>query len=141
MKHRHPPIRSSFAAAPLILLALALLAACGAKDDAKGAAQPGGAMPPPPTVGIVTVVPQVVALQTELPGRVEPVRVAQVRARVNGVVLKRQFVEGSEVRAGQPLFLIDPAPYQAALDTARAQRATPIAAAVPQPSYSAVPAR
>jgi membrane fusion protein, multidrug efflux system len=123
VKHRHLPIRSSFAAAPLILLALALLAACGARDDAKGAAPPGGAMPPPPTVGIVTVAPQVVALQTELPGRVEPVRVAQVRARVNGVVLKRQFVEGSEVRAGQPLFLIDPAPYQAALDTARAQLA------------------
>ena len=123
MKPRHLPIRSPLAAAPLILLALALLAACGAKDDAKGAAPPGGAMPPPPTVGVVTVAPQVVALQTELPGRVEPVRVAQVRARVNGVVLKRQFVEGSEVRAGQPLFLIDPAPYQAALDTAKAQLA------------------
>ena len=123
MKPRHLPIRSPLAAAPLVLLALALLAGCGAKDDAKGAAPPGGAMPPPPTVGVVTVAPQVVALQTELPGRVEPVRVAQVRARVNGVVLKRQFVEGSEVRAGQPLFLIDPAPYQAALDTAKAQLA------------------
>jgi len=123
VKPRHLPIRSPLAAAPLVLLALALLAGCGAKDDAKGAAPPGGAMPPPPTVGVVTVAPQVVALQTELPGRVEPVRVAQVRARVNGVVLKRQFVEGSEVRAGQPLFLIDPAPYQAALDTAKAQLA------------------
>ena len=48
---------------------------------------------------------------------------AQVRARVNGIVLKRQFEEGSEVRAGQPLFLIDPAPYQAALDSATAQLA------------------
>jgi membrane fusion protein (multidrug efflux system) len=105
------------------VLVLALLAGCGAKDEAKRAAPPGGAMPPPPAVGVVAVVPQVVALQTELPGRVEPVRVAQVRARVNGVVLKRQFVEGSEVRAGQPLFLIDPAPYQAALDTAKAQLA------------------
>ena len=123
MKPRNLPIRSPLAVAPLVLLALALLAGCGAKDDAKGAAPPGGAMPPPPTVGVVTVAPQVVALQTELPGRVEPVRVAQVRARVNGVVLKRQFVEGSEVRAGQPLFLIDPAPYQAALDTAKAQLA------------------
>ena len=74
-------------------------------------------------MGVITVAPQIVALQTELPGRVEPVRVAQVRARVNGVVLKRQFVEGSEVRAGQPLFLIDPAPYQAALDSAQAQLA------------------
>jgi len=105
------------------VLVLALLAGCGAKDEAKRAAPPGGAMPPPPAVGVVAVAPQVVALQTELPGRVEPVRVAQVRARVNGVVLKRQFVEGSEVRAGQPLFLIDPAPYQAALDTAKAQLA------------------
>lgn len=124
MKPCHCPIRSSLAAAaPLFLLALALLAGCGAKDEPKGAASPGGAMPPPPTVGVVTVAPQVVALQTELPGRVEPVRVAQVRARVNGVVLKRQFVEGSEVRAGQQLFLVDPAPYQAALDTAKAQLA------------------
>jgi len=124
VKPRHLPFRSPLAAAaPLVLLALALLAGCGAKDDAKGAAPPGGVMPPPPAVGVVTVAPQVVALQTELPGRVEPVRVAQVRARVNGVVLQRQFVEGSEVRAGQPLFLIDPAPYQAALDTAKAQLA------------------
>lgn len=110
------------AAAPLALITLALLAGCGAKNDAKGAA-PAGGMPPPPAVGIVTVAPQVVALQSELPGRVEPVRVAQVRARVNGVVLKRQFAEGSEVRAGQPLFTIDPAPYQAALDSAAAQLA------------------
>jgi membrane fusion protein (multidrug efflux system) len=99
------------------------LAACSGKDGAKGGAAPGGGMPPPPAVGVVTVAPQVVALQTELPGRVEPLRVAQVRARVNGVVLKRQFVEGSEVKAGQPLFLIDPAPYQAALDSASAQLA------------------
>jgi membrane fusion protein (multidrug efflux system) len=61
-----------------------------------------------------------VALRAELPGRVEALRVAQVRARVNGVVLKRLFSEGSDVRAGQPLFQIDPAPYQAALDAAQA---------------------
>jgi len=108
---------------PALVLALVTLAACDAKDGAKGGTAPGGGMPPPPAVGIVTVAPQVVALQTELPGRVEPLRVAQVRARVNGVVLKRQFVEGSEVKAGQPLFLIDPAPYQAALDSAHAQLA------------------
>ena len=98
-----------------------LFAACGGGD--KAAPGPGGTAPPPPQVGVVTVAPQVVVLQTELPGRVEPLRVAQVRARVNGVVLKRQFVEGSAVRAGQPLFLIDPAPYQAALDSASAQLA------------------
>jgi membrane fusion protein, multidrug efflux system len=115
--------RHRCAGLPLVL-ALALLSACGggSGSNAPGGA-PGGGMPPPPPVGVVTVAPQVVALQTELPGRVEPVRVAQVRARVNGVVLKRQFVEGSEVRAGQPLFLVDPAPYQAALDSASAQLA------------------
>jgi membrane fusion protein (multidrug efflux system) len=74
-------------------------------------------------VGVVTVAQQAVALQTELPGRVEALRVAQVRARVNGVVLQRQFAEGSEVKAGQVLFQIDPAPYQAALDSAAAQLA------------------
>ncbi len=120
---RHFPFRlPPRAAAPMLVLALALLAGCGGKEGTPGAA-PAGGMPPPPTVGVLTVAPQVVALQTELPGRVEPVRVAQVRARVNGVVLRRQFVEGSEVVAGQSLFLIDPAPYQAALDSASAQLA------------------
>ena len=109
--------------APLLAVACAVwLAACGAKDTPAGG-PPGGGMPPPPAVGVVTVAPQVVALQTELPGRVEPQRVAQVRARVNGVVLKRQFTEGGEVKAGQPLFLIDPAAYQAAVDSANAQLA------------------
>lgn len=78
---------------------------------------------PPPAVGVVTVAQQAVPLQTELPGRVEAVRTAQVRARVNGVVLKRLFTEGSEVKAGQPLFQIDAAPYQASLDSALAQLA------------------
>jgi len=67
--------------------------------------------------------PQTVPLLTELPGRVESLRTAQVRARVNGVVLKRQFVEGSMVKAGQALFLIDPASYLAAVDIAAAQLA------------------
>jgi membrane fusion protein (multidrug efflux system) len=62
-----------------------------------------------------------VALQTELPGRIEPVRVAQVRARVSGVVQRRLFREGSDVKAGQVLFRIDPAPYQATVDSAQAQ--------------------
>ncbi|WP_431260505.1 efflux RND transporter periplasmic adaptor subunit [Roseateles chitinivorans] len=75
---------------------------------------------PPANVGVVTVGQQAVALQTELPGRVEALRTAQVRARVNGVILKRLFTEGSEVKAGQALFLIDPAPYQAQLDSANA---------------------
>ena len=113
--------------ATVALIAALLLAACGAEKAAPGApgtpGTPGGGMPPPPPVGVVTVAPQTVALQTELPGRVEAQRTAQVRARVTGVVLQRQFREGSEVRAGTPLFLIDPLPYQAALDSALAQQA------------------
>ena len=119
---RHAPSSplpiTRFAAATLALVALATLGACGAKN----AAAPGGpgANRPPPEVGVIVTRFEAVALQTELPARVEPVRVAQVRARVNGVVLRRLFQEGSEVKAGQPLFQIDPAPYQAALDSARA---------------------
>jgi membrane fusion protein (multidrug efflux system) len=97
------------------LAALAMLCACGQKDAA-----PGGGNRPPPEVGVIVTKLEPVALQTELPGRVEPVRVAQVRARVNGVVLKRLFQEGSEVKAGQVLFQIDPAPYEPALNSARA---------------------
>jgi membrane fusion protein (multidrug efflux system) len=104
-----------------LLLSLALLgAAC---SDGGGSAAPagGGMQMPPPQVGVVTVQPEAVALQTELPGRVEALRTAQVRARVNGVVQQRLFREGSEVRAGQPLMRIDPAPYQAALASSQAQ--------------------
>ena len=108
--------RYALALTPLALL----LAACGAKDGAPGAAAGGAGGPPPATVGVVTVANEAVALQTELPGRVSAVRVAQVRARVNGVVLKRLFVEGSEVKAGQTLYQIDPAPYRAAFDSAQA---------------------
>ena len=71
-------------------------------------------------LAVVTVAPQTAPLSVELPGRVEASRVAQVRARVNGIVLKRLFREGSEVKAGQLLFQIDPAPYQAAVDSAKA---------------------
>ena len=102
---------------PLVVAVVAVLTGCGAKDGA--AAAPGG-MPPPPAVGVVTVALTNVALQTELPGRVEALRVAQVRARVNGVVLKRLFAEGSEVKAGQALFQIDAAPYKANYDSANA---------------------
>lgn len=103
---------------PLLVSLAAVLTACG-KDEKAAGGPPGGGMPPA-NVGVVTVGAQAVALQTELPGRVEALRTAQVRARVNGVVLKRLFTEGSEVKAGQALFLIDPAPYQAALDSANA---------------------
>ncbi|MCJ0764630.1 efflux RND transporter periplasmic adaptor subunit [Variovorax terrae] len=100
-------------------LALALLlAGCGAKDAAQ--AQGGGGGMPPPEVGVVTVTPGDVGLVTELPGRLEASRIAQVRARAAGILQKRLFREGSDVKAGQPLFQIDPAPYAAAYESAQA---------------------
>ena len=90
--------------------------ACGPSGNPQG----GGDAPPPPEVGVITVALRPVGLVTELPGRLEASRVAQVRARVAGIVLRRLFVEGSDVKAGQPLFQIDPAPYQATLASTQA---------------------
>lgn len=79
--------------------------------------------PPPPMVPEVayqTLQPETVLLSTELPGRTSPYLVAEIRPQVNGLILKRLFQEGSEVREGDVLYQIDPAPYQAALDQAQA---------------------
>jgi membrane fusion protein, multidrug efflux system len=92
------------------------LAACSRKAPPPAAAGPV-------EVGVVTLAPTAVTLTKELPGRTSATRVAEVRARVNGIVLKRLFTEGSEVKEGQPLFRIDPAPYQASLEAASAQLA------------------
>lgn len=81
------------------------------------------AAPPPPEVGVVTVTPGRADLAAELPGRLEAYRVAQVRARAAGILQRRLFTEGSDVKAGQPLFEIDAAPYRAALSSAQAQLA------------------
>ncbi|WP_137921865.1 efflux RND transporter periplasmic adaptor subunit [Hydrogenophaga sp. 2FB] len=106
----------------LSVIALAVvLAACGKSDAPEGAA-PGGGMPAP-EVGVVTVAPTDVGLVTELPGRLEASRVAEVRARAAGILQERLFREGSDVKAGQPLFRIDSAPYNAALQSAQASLA------------------
>jgi membrane fusion protein (multidrug efflux system) len=94
------------------LLLPALVAGCGSK--------PAAAPPQAPEVSVVSVRKSNVAMTTELPGRTSPVLVAQVRGRVDGIVLAREFKEGSEVGAKQRLFQIDPAPYRAALDSAAA---------------------
>jgi membrane fusion protein (multidrug efflux system) len=73
-----------------------------------------------PEVATMTVARQRVALTTELPGRTSPYRIAEIRPQVNGLIQKRLFTEGSDVQAGQALYQIDPAPFQAALDNARA---------------------
>jgi membrane fusion protein (multidrug efflux system) len=84
----------------------------------------GNKAPPPgapPDVAVVTVHHGSVPVITELPGRTSAYLVAQVRARVDGIVLKREFQEGADITANQRLYQIDPAPYRAALDSARAQ--------------------
>lgn len=78
---------------------------------------------PAPEVGVITVSAQSVPVTTEFPGRVDAVRVAEVRARATGILLKRSFEEGSEVKEGDVLFQIDPAPLQANYDSAKASLA------------------
>jgi membrane fusion protein (multidrug efflux system) len=107
---------SSLAAATLALLALG---ACG---DKKPDPQAKPAAPPPPEVSVVTVAPERLAISNELPGRLEATRTAQVRARVPGIVQKRLFTEGSDVKAGTVLFRIDPASLQASLANVQAAR-------------------
>lgn len=101
------------------LIALAVLAACG--EEAKKAPQgaPGGGMPPP-EVDVITLTPASATITQDLPGRLQAVRSAQVRARVEGVVEKRLFVEGTDVAAGTPLFQIDARTYQSTANAAEA---------------------
>ncbi|WP_304717346.1 multidrug efflux RND transporter periplasmic adaptor subunit MtrC [Neisseria viridiae] len=111
------------AAALAASVALAL-SSCGKGGDAAQGGQPAGREAPAPVVGVVTVHPQTVALTVELPGRLESLRTADVRAQVGGIIQKRLFQEGSYVRAGQPLYQIDSSTYEASLESARAQLAT-----------------
>ncbi|TAN04082.1 MAG: efflux RND transporter periplasmic adaptor subunit [Rhodanobacteraceae bacterium] len=99
----------------LVCVAVLALVACG-----KGAPQ---GKPPPPQVGVITAQARTVPLTKNLVGRLSAYRSADVRARVAGVLLKRVYQEGSEVKQGQLLFQIDPAPLKAALDNAKAQLA------------------
>ena len=102
------------------LACAALLAACGAKNDAAAPPAAGGGAAPAPQVGVVTVQPGTIGLVNELPGRLEASRLAQVRARTAGILQKRLFTEGSDVKAGQALFQIDNASYRAAVESAQA---------------------
>jgi membrane fusion protein (multidrug efflux system) len=90
-----------------------LLSACGEKHADSGA-------PPPPTVAVITTAAGTVTLSSELPGRTEASRIAQVRARTAGIVLQRVYQEGGDVKAGEVLFRIDPAQFQASFDSAQA---------------------
>ena len=109
----------------LVLAALApLLVGCDEPKSAVAAAQVSD-----PDVSVVTVNPQARAVVRELPGRIAPTRVAEVRPRVSGIIIRRMFSQGSEVKSGDPLYQIDPRPFEvevqsneAALDKAKAVR-------------------
>ncbi|CAM4211416.1 efflux RND transporter periplasmic adaptor subunit [Comamonas aquatilis] len=103
----------------LSLIAALGLAACSDKQEDAQKAQ-AAAQAQPPEVGVITVELQAVPLVSDLPGRLEASRVAQVRARAAGIVQKRLFQEGSDVKAGQVLFQIDNTPYRANLQSAQA---------------------
>jgi RND family efflux transporter MFP subunit len=94
--------------------------ACGGGEAQEGGPGGGPGAMPPPLVEVVTVRPQNVPNIVELPGRIEPVRVAEVRARADGIIERRLFEEGSDVRAGQPLFRIDPRDLREQVAQARA---------------------
>ncbi len=98
-----------------LVSAALLLTACGQAPGGPPPQQSG-----PPQVGVLVVQPQRVALDTELPGRTVPYQIAEVRPQVTGLIQKRSFEEGSLVKAGQPLYQIDAASYQASYDSARA---------------------
>lgn len=99
------------------------VSACGQKPAATAPERP------PQDVGVVTLKPERVEIVTELPGRTAAFRVAEVRPQVGGIILKRLFEEGGEVKEGQQLYQIDPAKYQAAFDSAKAALARSEAAA------------
>ena len=123
LSSRHPLFAKGLPPARTWVLSLGLamawaLTGCAPQESAH--AQQGGTAPPPPQVGVLTVQPGDVGLVAELPGRLEASRMAEVRARAAGILQKRSFAEGSEVKAGQTLFVIDSAPYQAAVAQAEA---------------------
>ncbi|WP_321954085.1 efflux RND transporter periplasmic adaptor subunit [Paraburkholderia bannensis] len=93
---------------------LVSLAACSRHDSA-----PAGMQMPAAEVGVLTVAPQHIVMTTELSGRLSSLKVSDVRPQIGGIVQKRLFVEGSDVKAGQVLYQIDPASYQATYDQAR----------------------
>ncbi len=107
---RRSPFDSSTVLLAAVITLTSLLAACGKKEAPK----------PPPEAGYVTVQPESVTITTDLPGRTSAYRVAEIRPQVSGVIQKLMFTQGAEVKAGQQLYQIDPAPFQASLDSARA---------------------
>ena len=116
MKTNSQPL---FRSAAAVALSALFLAACSGGKEQGGAPGAGGP-PPAPAVTVMTLKSESVPMVVELPGRTTPYLIAELRPQVTGIVTERAFNEGSEVKAGQVLYRIDPAPYQAAFDSAKA---------------------
>jgi membrane fusion protein, multidrug efflux system len=99
----------------MALISFLLLGGCNNQQG-----QQSGTAPPAPEAAFVTIAPRPLELTTTLPGRTSAFLVAEIRPQVNGIIQKRAFQEGSDVKAGQLLYQIDPAPFQVALDSAKA---------------------
>jgi membrane fusion protein (multidrug efflux system) len=119
-------MHTNFLVSALTVIALATLSGCSQGQSASG--------PPPasePEVTVATIAPQQVTLTTELAGRTSPFLVAEVRPQVGGIIQKRLFKEGADVKAGELLYQIDPSTYQAAYDVAKSALAKAQANALP----------
>ena len=114
------------AMALIVVLALG----AGACQNSK-AQEPAQGPAPAQEVGVVTIEPRPVSITVEMPGRTTPFLISDVRPQVNGIILKRLFEEGADIKAGQVLYQIDPATYQAAFDNAKAALAKDEANLVP----------
>lgn len=112
---KHGFRRQNYAILFFMIFLTSMLSGC---DKPKQAAAP-----PPPEVATVTIQPEKVVLMTELPGRTSAYRIAEIRPQVNGIIQQRLFREGSDVQQGQELYQIDPAPFQASYDNAKASLA------------------
>ena len=116
-----PPSCLAFARAAAIALALAalapLLAGCNEPDAAVASVSQQAVEP---DVSIVTVKPAPRAVVRELPGRIAPTRISEVRPRVSGIIVERMFRQGSEVKAGDPLYQIDPRPFEVEVQASQA---------------------
>ena len=118
--------KKTLRAAVVIVAVSTMITGCG-KQKSAVQAPPSG----PPEVGVVIVQPQRISLTTELSGRTAPQLIAEVRPQVGGIIQKRLFTEGSDVQAGQVLYQIDPATYQAAFASAKASEARSEANLIP----------
>ncbi|MCX6972039.1 MAG: efflux RND transporter periplasmic adaptor subunit [Verrucomicrobia bacterium] len=131
MNHLSPPTRATLwrgaHLAGLLIVTVALMTGCGKKSENAVAGPPGGM--PPQEVAVVTLAPQRAEIVTELPGRTAACRIAEVRPQVSGIILQRLFTEGAQVKLGEQLYQINPATYQTAYDSAKADLAKAAAAA------------